>query len=307
MNQTKSARWLPGFIALGIVWGASFLFIKVGLESLTPLGVAFWRGAIGGIALLAFAVATRTKLPAKLVHWLHLAVIAFLLNSAPGFLFAYGETQVSTVMAGLLNATTPLMTTLVILVAFREQKIDRDQGLGIFVGFVGILFVTGAVSGFGDFSWQGTAALLAATLCYGIAFPYSKRFVAPLPYTSTALATAQVLSSAVLLLPFALVFGTNHSDWNAGSIISMFVLGALGTGFAYIWNFRNIKLAGSTIASTVTYITPVVAVVLGVLFLGEALSLNDLIGGLLVLLSAMLVQKRLRILTRRRRPAESGR
>jgi len=299
MNETKSPRWLPGFIALGIVWGASFLFIKIGLESLTPLGVAFWRGAIGGIALLAFALVTRTKLPTRLTHWLHLAVVALLLNAAPGFLFAYGETHVSSVMAGLLNATTPLMTTLVILVAFREQKINRDQGLGILIGFMGILFVTGAVSGFGDFSWQGTAALLAATLCYGIAFPYSKRFVAVLPYSSTSLATAQVLSSAVLLLPFALAFGTNHADWNAGSIISMFVLGALGTGFAYIWNFRNIKLAGSTIASTVTYITPVVAVVLGVLFLGEALSLNALIGGLLVLLSALLVQKRLRVFTRR--------
>ena len=85
----------------------------------------------------------------------------------------------------------------------------------------------------------------------------------------------------------------------AAMSISMFVLGALGTGFAYIWNFRNIKLAGSTIASTVTYITPVVAVVLGLLFLGEALSFNALVGGILVLLSALLVQKRLRLLTRR--------
>lgn len=298
MEKTASTRWLPGFMALGIVWGSSFLFIEWGLETLTPMGVAFWRGAIGGATLLIFCLITRTRLPNRLSEWGHLAVVAFLLNSAPGFLFAYGQTQVTSVMAGLLNATTPLMVALVITFAFKEQRIDRNQGLGVIIGFIGILFVTGALSGGNQNNWRGIAALLLATFCYGIAFPYSKRFVGRLDYSSTSLAAAQVCCSTILLSPLALTSGTIHGRWNTHSIWGMLLLGALGTGFAYIWNFRTVKLAGSAIASTVTYITPVIATVLGIWLLKEPFKPLQLVGGALVLLSAALVQQRVRILSK---------
>ena len=296
MPQGSSTKWLPGFIALGITWGASFLFIKWGLLSLNSIGVAFMRGAIGGATLLIYCLATKTKLPNKVREWGHIAVVAMLLNAIPGYLFAVGETHVSSVMAGLLNATTPLMTVLVISVGFREQKIDRNQGLGVFIGFFGIILVTGAFSGLSSNSWRGVIELLGATLCYGISFPYSKRYVNVLDYSPRSLAATQVSISALLLAPFALIHGITHAPWSAKSIWGILVLGALGTGFAYIWNFRNVRLAGSLIASTVTFITPVVATILGIWLLQESFKFTQVIGGVCVLLSGALVQKRIRVL-----------
>lgn len=294
----KSESWLPGFIALGIVWGSSFLFIKWGLESLSSIGVAFGRGLIGGITLLIYSFATKTKLPNKLMDWFQLAVLALLLNAIPGYLFAYGEQHVSSVMAGLLNATTPIMTVIVISIAFKEQRVNKDQTLGLILGFLGIASLTGAFSGLSHNSTVGVLALLAATLCYGISFPYSKRFISKMSYTSTSLATAQVCSSAILLAPFALVVGVKEAPLNAHAIWGMLLLGALGTGVAYIWNFRNVRLAGSAVASTVTYITPVVATVLGIWFLDEPFGIHQIFGGALVLFSAALVQKRVHIFNR---------
>ena len=285
--------WLPGFIALGIVWGSSFLLIKWGLLTLTPVGLAFVRCSIGASALLIFALVTKTKLPNKPMHWFHLAVAALLLNAGPGYLFATSETHVSSVMAGLLNATTPLMTIVVISFGFREQKINADQMIGVIVGFLGIAILTGALTGLHGNDGKAISGLLLATFLYGVSAPYSKRFLTQLDYSSTALATGQVLSAAVLLAPFAILGGVTHSAWNTKSLWGMLLLGAVGTGFAYIWHFRNVRLAGSAIASSVTYITPVVATILGIWLLGEPFKISHLVGGGLVLLSAALVQKKI--------------
>ena len=297
MNKSSSAAWLPGFVALGLAWGASFLFIKWGLQTLTPIGVAFWRGALGAATLLLVCAATRQRLPGRPIAWGHMTVMALLMNAAPGFLFAYGETHVTSIMAGLLNATTPMMTVLVISVAFREQRIDTNQMIGVGVGFVGIAFVTGAFSGLANNSGVGVGALLLATLCYGLAFPYARRYVSTLSYSSTSLATTQICCSAVLLAPLALTMKTTHAGLTTPAWWGMVALGSIGTGVAYIWNLRNVKLAGSAIASTVTYITPVVATVLGVWLLDEPFHLTQLVGGLLVLTSATLVQQRWRPLS----------
>ena len=296
MSKTPTTRWLPGFIALGITWGGSFLFIKWGLLSLNSIGVAFMRGLIGGFTLLLYCLATKTRLPNKWREWGHIAVVALLLNAIPGYLFAVGETHVSSVMAGLLNATTPLMTVLVITVGFREQRIDRNQALGVVVGFFGITLVTGALTGLSANSWHGVIELLGATLCYGISFPYSRRYVNVLDYSPRSLAATQVTCSEILLAPFTLAHDIMQAPWNSKSIWGILILGAFGTGFAYIWNFRNVRLAGSLVASTVTYITPVVATLLGVWLLKESFKATQVLGGLCVLLSGALVQKRIRLI-----------
>ena len=181
-----------------------------------------------------------------------------------------------------------------------RQQADRaatgNQGLGVFIGFFGIILVTGAFSGLSSNSWRGVIELLGATLCYGISCPYSTRYVNVLDYSPRSLAATQVSISALLLAPFALIHGITHAPWSAKSIWGILILGALGTGFAYIWNFRNVRLAGSLIASTVTFITPVVATILGIWLLHESFKFTQVIGGVCVLLSGALVQKRIKLL-----------
>lgn len=295
----SSRAWLPGFIALGIVWGSSFLFIEWALQAFTPVGVAFLRGALGSLSLLAFAAGLRVELPRKPIEWFHISVVAVLLNAAPGFLFAFGQQYVTSVMAGILNATTPLMTLLVMTLVFRAERVTANQIVGLLAGFFGVALVSGVLHGLGENKIIGVAALLGATFCYGLSFPYARRFVTPLRYSNTALATAQVTASAVILLPFALIGGFVSAPLSVTPVIGVVLLGVLGTGFAYIWNYRNMKLAGSAIASSVTYITPVVAAVLGVAFLGEHLSWDQVAGGLLVLLGAAMIQNRLKLIPQR--------
>ena len=290
-----SKAWLPGFLALGLVWGASFLFIELALESFTAIGIAFLRGFLGAVSLLIVIVVTKQKLPRVGKHWLHIAVVALLLNTVPGFLFAVGQQYVSSAIAGILNATTPMMTLLIISLAFREQKPTLNQNLGIVLGFAGVALVG---LGGGEISFTspwGIALLLLATLCYGIAMPYAKRFVSPLPYSPYVLAAAQVSASALLAALPALLVGVTHAPVSASALWGILALGIVGTGFAYVWNYRNIELAGSVIASSVTYVTPVVAVVLGFLVLGERLTLLQAAGGVLVLVSALVVQQRLKL------------
>jgi drug/metabolite transporter (DMT)-like permease len=285
-------RWLPGFLALGLVWGSSFLFIDLALLSFSPAGVVFMRGLLGAASLTLMLVIRRDRLPAWGFHWVHIGVVALLLNAIPGFLFAVGQQWVPSSLAGIVNATTPLMTVLVVAVAFRDQKPSANQVLGILVGITGIILVTDVIGEFEGATVLGVAILLVATLSYGVAMPYAKRHVTNLPYSPYGLAAAQVGVSAVITAPGALVSGILVEPLSASALWGILGLGVLGTGIAYVWNYRNIELAGSVIASSVTYITPVVAVVLGVLFLRETLSVSQLLGGVLVVLSALLVQER---------------
>jgi drug/metabolite transporter (DMT)-like permease len=295
-----NSRWVPGFLALGIVWGSSFLFIELALESFTPAGIVFWRGLLGAVSLGVFLVVRRERLPGWGSHWLHISVVALLLNALPGLLFAVGQQWVSSSLAGVINATTPLMTVVVIVTFFRDQSPTGNQILGILLGILGILFVMEVFSTGGETSVVGVAVLLGATLCYGVAMPYAKKYVVNLPYSPYSLATAQVGVSAVLTFIPALVVGSTYAPPSFHSLGGIVGLGIFGTGLAYVWNYRNIELAGSVIASSVTYITPVVAVILGALLLQERLSSSHIIGGLLVIVSALLVQQRWRPLRSRR-------
>ena len=288
----KQKSWLPAYLALGLVWGCSFIFIKLGLEFLTPFGVAFGRCALGAFALVVYAKAKNIALPTDKSIWIKLWVVALLLNVIPGILFAYAEVHVTSVLAGIINATTPLATLIVMLLAFRQEKIRSEQVYGLIVGGIGVLVVLGIWNGIGDNQLTGVIALLAAVTCYGISFPYTRKNIIPLGLRPEALATTQLITAAATLLPFYLYDGIAEDKYELGPVLAMIALGVFGSGFAYIWNFSIIAAAGSSIASTVTYLTPVVAVFVGWLFLGENISWHEPAGALLVIIGAAWSQGR---------------
>lgn len=280
---------------MGIVWGCSFIFIKLGLDFLTPIGVAFGRTALGAIALVVVSKSRKISLPTDKRIWAHLWVVAMLLNVVPGVLFGIAETHVTSILAGIINAVTPLMTLSVMMIVFREETAKRYQLVGLIIGFLGVLTVLGVWHGLGSNPISAILALLAAVLCYGFAFPYSRKFVLPYKLKPEAAATAQVSLAAATLLPFYLMDGIARDYYRPGPVFAMLALGVFGTGFAYIWNFQIMAAAGSAIASSVTYVTPVVAVLVGVIFLGESVSWNQPVGGAIVLLGAAISQGRIRL------------
>jgi drug/metabolite transporter (DMT)-like permease len=301
--QGSGRGWLLPYLGAALIWGCSFLFIKVGLEALSPIHVAFGRQALGSVALLILAVVTRVRLPRDRRTWAHLFVVGLLMNSVPSTLFALGETHISSVVAGIINAVTPLTTILVMFLAFRSDRPTAATIAGILVGFAGILLVVGIWNGVGSNEAIGVLACLGAVICYGIGFPYVRRYLAPRGERPLALAAGQITLAALQLLPFALLDTSPIGELTPRVLGAMLALGALGTGIAYVWNFQVIERAGATMASTVTYLTPLVAIAVGVSLLGEALTLNEPIGGLVVLLGVALAQGRLALPARRRAPA----
>jgi len=296
----RSARvpWLVSFLLLAAIWGCSFWWIKLGLESFTSLEVAFGRLALGAVALLVVSLAARAPLPRGAATWRHLAVLALLLNSAPFTLFAFGETHISSVLAGIINAMTPLATLAVVLAAFPEERPTVERVVGLAVGFLGVLVVLGVWRGLESGELAGVAACLAAVCCYGVAFPYARRHLGAASDGPVSLATGQVLLGAAFLVPLLLAVEVlGHRDprpeVTVDSVTGMLALGVLGSGLAYVLNFRVIAAVGGSTASAVTYLTPVVAVVVGVGFLSESLTWSEPAGAAIVLLGVALTQGRL--------------
>jgi drug/metabolite transporter (DMT)-like permease len=285
--------WLPAYLALGTVWGCSFIFIELGLEFLTPFGVAFIRCALGAITLLIFTKIRKVDLPKDRKIWQKLWVVAMLLNVIPGVLFAFAQQYVTSVLASIINAGTPLMTLVFMLIVFREEKLKPEQIIGLLIGALGVLTVVGVWKDLGDNQLVGVIALLIAISCYGASYPYSTRNVIPLKLKPEALATGQLIMAAVTLLPFFIINGISNDFYRPQSVIAMLCLGIFGSGFAYIWNFAITAAAGSAIASTVTYLTPVVAVIVGFLYLGEVIVWHEIVGALIVIVGALLSQGRL--------------
>lgn len=296
----SALAWRVSFVLLGAIWGCSFWWIKLGLRAMSPVDVAFARLLLGAMTLLLIAAITGTALPRPRRTWRHLFVLAALLNSAPFTLFSYGETRISAVLAGLINACTPLTTLIVALFILRQESFRPVVTAGLGIGLLGVLIVIGSWNGFGASQLLGIGACLGAVICYGFGFSYARTYLSKLPDKPVALAAGQVLCGTAQLLPFSLAFGHLHVHRPLSSLLALGALGVLGTGIAYILNFDIVRHAPATVASSVTYLTPAFAVIVGIAFLGESLSWNEPVGALLILVGVAFAQDRFRRRPRRR-------
>lgn len=282
---------MPGFVALSLIWGSSFALIKVAVDAdVPPIWVALWRCLFGALALVGICVAQRTVIPRDRTTWGHALVVALFLNSLPFALLAYGETQASSVFAGVINATTPLTTLLFVLLLVPQERLTARRLLGLFTGFCGVLTVLGIWEGLGDATLKGAVACLASTLCYGVGFAYTRRFFSDRPGSAAALSTIQLVCATLQLAVVAPFVGAAPAwpGWPAS--ISLLVLGVFGTGLAYILNLHVIRGAGPTIASTVTYVVPVWSTLFGTLLLSEPLSWNTAVGAVVVVGGVLLTK-----------------
>ena len=276
------------FLLLTLIWGASFLFIKIGVEALAPLQVAFGRMMFGSLALIAITIARRERLPREPRVWAHLAVAAALANSLPFTLFAYAERQVSSALASIGNATVPLFTLLFALLLLPSERPTLRRTVGLAIGFAGVLVVLGVWRGVTTGpDVAGMALILIAAASYGVSGVYMRRYLSSTEYSSLALSVGQLVVGSVelgVLLPFAT---TMPHHLPARVVVAIFTLGTFGTGIAYVLSYGLIRLAGATVASTVTYFIPVVSIVIGVVGLGEKLAWNAPVGAVIIVAGAL--------------------
>lgn len=267
---------------LALIWGSSYLFIKVAVEGITPLTLVEGRLLCGALVLLLTVRALGLRLPSHRSTWFHLSIMAVTGNIAPFLLIAWAEQHISSGLAAILNSTTAFFTLLIATLALRVERWTTRKLIGILIGFAGVAVLTGAdLTDLGSASAQGAIALLLSSLLYGFAFAYARRF---LRGSAQVLAASQLLVAAVLLAPVALVFGdVASSEITWLRLGSWLALGALSTGVAYLLYYRLIAAVGATTASYATYGIPIVGVAWGWLLLNEHVGVDTLLGVILIL------------------------
>ena len=298
----SSDTWVAiQFTLAGITWGASFLFIALALEGLSPAQVATGRTLFGAITLGLIALVTRDRLPRSKALWAHLALLSVTFAVIPYMLFAWAQQYVTSGIASIFNATTPIMTALIAGLAFRIEKLSREQLLGITVGLLGVIVIVGPWQGFteGAGGIVPYLALLGATACYGFSLAYVRRFVSNSGLSAIVISFVMIGLAAIWMLMLTPIIGADPVTLTPTVVVAIVLLGALGTGLAYAWNQNVIRAWGPTRSSTVTYISPPVGVLLGVLILGETLVWNEPVGAALVILGVLFAQRRLRLPSRR--------
>jgi drug/metabolite transporter (DMT)-like permease len=281
---------LRRLLLLAFIWGWSFLFIKVVVEGVPPTFLAWGRILLGLAVILAFLRSTGQRFPERST-WGHLLVLGLAMSVMPFTLMAWGEEHITSALTSVLNACTPLFTA-AFAAGLLHDRLRPPQIAGLIVALGGVAILAGV--GGSDLvgsSLAGVVATVIGTAGYGFGFAYARRFVQLSPIQLSA---GQLAAGSLALLPFAgydLAVGSVHLTWVR--ILCLVLLGAVGTGYAYLLNYRTLQAAGATAASLVTYLIPVVGVAAGVLVLGEPFSYRLLLGAVVVGFGIALIQGRI--------------
>lgn len=284
MNTAPTQQpWLTEFVLLGAIWGASFLFTRLGAAEFGAIPTAGLRVTIAALFLLPMLLA-RGQLPVLLVHWKKIFFMGLFNSAIPFALYAYALLSISTGLSSLINATVPLFGA---LVAWLWLK-DRPHGMkiaGLIVGFIGVAMLAWGKASFkpnasGLVTGWAVVACLGACLCYGISASFTKRYLSGQP--SLVIATgSQIGATLGLALPTLLLWPSQAPSSTAW--LALLAVGVLCTGIAYVLFFRLIDKVGAAGSLTVTFLIPVFAVVYGVVFLDESVTAWMLVCGAVIL------------------------
>ena len=281
-------------LLLSSLWGGAFFFYKVlDQAGLPPLTIVLGRVGIAALALIPVARVSGLSLPSRPADWLPYVAIGLGNNIVPFFLIAWGETQISSGLASILNATMPIFTAIVAHFVTADERFSANKIAGIVIGFAGIVVLVGldAARGF-NLASVAQLACLGAAISYSFAIVYGKRFRGEPPL---AVATNQLVASTLVVLPLELIVDKPWMlalpSWPAW--LALLAMALLGTSAAYIIYFRLIASAGAVNASLVTLLVPVIALVLGGLFLHELLAAGTLAGMLLIFAGLLALDGRL--------------
>ena len=283
-------EWLMLF-ALSILWGGSFFFVEIAVSELPPLVIVLCRVGLAASVLWAIILARGIALPHGREVWLSFLGMGMLNNAIPFFLIVWGQQSIASGLASILNATTPIFTVVIAHFFLADEQISTRKFVGILIAIAGVVILVLPSIGLGETSTLlGQLAILGATISYGFASVFGRRFksLGISPMMSSA---GQLTGSTALLLPVTLAMHSPLDMAMPGTtvLIALILLAVACTAFAYLLFFNILSNAGATNIALVTLLVPVTAVLLGVLVLGEKLLANHLIGmagislGLLVL------------------------
>lgn len=287
----KLRTWLA-FILLGLVWGSSFFWIKIAVQEIGPFTLVAYRLLFGALGLLVYVAIQRPALPADRRMWLAMALLGLTNTAVPFVLISWGEQFIDSGIASILNSTVPLFTMLIAHLFLLDERISWGKILGLAVGFWGVilLFSQDMGDGFAVNSILGQVAVLLAALMYAGSSVFARRVLRQVSPVLQAFVTVAV-ADAMVWIATPLVESPVEVPAGALVWIAIIWLGILGSCVAYLLYYYLIQEIGSTRTTLVTYVLPVVGVTLGVLFLGEQLSLQLALGTVLVVAGVWVVNR----------------
>ena len=294
VRSSRTVSWRTAWTRialLALIWGSAFLWIKYADRGFSPAEVTLARLATGAAVLFAVMLARRDKVPRSPRLWATIAIAALFANAAPYLLFALAEQSVSSSTAGIINATTPLWTVILAVAVRQHSDLTRWQAAGIAVGFGGAVLIFSPWQKTSELLSAGGLECLAASVSYAVSYVYMDRYLARRGISAIVLSACQLAAAAVMLAVALGVTGVPAPEVTAQDIAAIAVLGIAGTGFAYVLNYQIITSDGATAASMVTYLLPVVAIVLGVLVLSESIT-GVTVAGIAAVLTGVALTRR---------------
>jgi drug/metabolite transporter (DMT)-like permease len=303
-----NAREWGMLLLLGLLWGSTFYFTAIGLTGLPPLTLVTLRILLAAIAMHAVVAFMGLRLPTDRRAWIEFVRMSVLNNVIPFILIAWGQTRVASGVASVLIATTPMLTALCAHVLTHDEKITRNGAIGIVCGIVGVaVMIGGAVVSQATHDFAGEIAILGAAVAYALSSIQARRFSA-LNITPLVSTTGLLTVSVIILMPAMIVFDRPWTlPWpGAQVVVSVLILALVASAFAYLLYFRIAATAGATNLMLVTFLMPVVAILLGVFVLGERLEPRHIWGMALIAVGLSAIDGRLWRWMRRRNavPAE---
>jgi len=293
VNKTMGPlEWIL-LIFLSVLWGGSFFFSKVALSELQPFTVVLVRVGIAAIVLNFVVIATGQRMPTSPKMWSVFVVMGLLNNLIPFSLIFWGQTQISSSLAAILNATTPVWTVLLAHFLTTDERLTPNRLGGVFIGLLGVAIMIGldALQGLG-INVLAQIAVVGAAISYAFAGIYGKRFKGTSPIVT---ATGQITGATLVMIPIALFI---DKPWllpmpNSSILGALFGLSLLSTALAYILYFRLLSAVGATNLLLVTFLIPISAIILGQLILDEHLEIRQFVGMGLIGLSLMAIDGRI--------------
>jgi len=281
--------WLL-LLLLGIVWGTSYAFIKLGVETLPTFTLIATRLAIGLALLVTVVVVARQAPPPPGRIYLHLAVMAAINIVIPFTLITWAEQSVQSSIAAVLNGAVPLIVIVLAALTFHDEPITLNRLAGVVVGYVGVIVLVapGLAAAVGGSAFNGEIALLGSTLAYAVGAVYSRRNIRGLRPMVPAVFQVGFAFIIVSILALA-TENPLEVQWTTNAVIAVVWLGLLGSGLAYLLMFRLLSRIGATATSQLAYLLPVVGIITGAVMLGEAVDLPIIIGTALILAGVTLV------------------
>jgi len=280
------------FLTVSVLFGGNYMWAHFALQSFSALEVAWGRTVLAAATLAVVVLVTKDHYPRGKEIWIKLNVAALLFNTVSFVGMAAAVSRITTVQVSIWNALVPLVTLGFVLVFIPEENPTWRRITGLSMGFLGAIFIAHPWSGLGDFDAFGTGAIMIGTTSYAAGLVYARRNFANVTDTPTSIAAGQMLCASIhftLILPW---FVTITTDASKISIVSMLILGIVGTGITYIMIQTLIKQSGAGVASDTTYVILFIAILLGIVVLGEELNVWQIIGSGLILIGLVIINRK---------------